>query len=292
MAHEVAGIAVISSYTAGRAFGRVDLAIDGATGRVVSHRLFPPHDICERDDPATDRCAAQGSGVPAEYESAAVAPSHEIEAILEPGVKAAAELKKKSLNTTIEETLPDVGDESELGNLLADWTRAAAGADVAIGNTGGVRAALPAGPLTYGRLFEVTPFDNREARLTLTGAELALVVGKNLERRGDMITLSGARATATCGPGGLHVVLRRDSGKPIGAAESLRIVTSDFVATGGSGILEPVMPFRAAATIDGPILRDEMADWLSRTGGSWRGADLPANRRLVFDGTRPVSCSR
>ena len=79
-------------------------------------------------------------------------------------------------------------------------------ADVAIGNAGGLRAPLPAGPLTYGRLYELTPFDNREALLTLTGAELRDVIRRNLQTRGsDLILLSGVRATFTCRAADLHV---------------------------------------------------------------------------------------
>jgi hypothetical protein len=86
--------------------------------------------------------------------------------------------------------------------------------------------------------------------------------------------------------------LRRSSGQPVGDRESLTIVTTDFLATGGDEILIPVMPFRRRASIDGPIIRDEIAQRLIRTGGHWRAADLlsPSNRRLTYPGTRPVKC--
>jgi 2',3'-cyclic-nucleotide 2'-phosphodiesterase (5'-nucleotidase family) len=293
IAHEVNGVAVISSYSAGRAFGRIDLTVDRGTGRATNHHIFPPHDVCERDDPATGKCATPGEGTPAQYEGTAIEASQQIAAILAPAVEVAQETKQKSLNTMIEGTVPRGEGETAAGDLLADWTRAAAGSvDAAVINSGGVRTAVPAGPLTYGRLYELTPFDNREARLTLTGAELATVVRENLSRRGDMIVLSGIRATATCGVGGLHVSLQRESGKPIADREVLSVVTSDFLATNGSDLFAPVMPFRTEATLDGPILRDAIAEWLTRTSGSWRAGDFaqPAHRRLVYEGTRPVRC--
>ena len=293
IAHEVASIPVISAYSSGRAFGRVDLTVDRASGRAVAHHIFPPRDICEREDPAAGGCAAPGAGRQARYEGAPVAPGAAIEAILAPAIAAAADLKNKPLNASIDETLPDQGGESALGNLLVDWMRLSARTvDVAIANTGGVRAALPAGPITYGRLFELTPFDNRQARLTLTGAELATVVRANLEHRGDEITLSGIRATATCGIRGLNISLRRESGKPVGDRELLKIVTTDFLATGGSDFFKPVMPFRKAVAIDGPIERDEIAEWLTRSGRTWRARDLfgPGNHRVAYSGSRPVDC--
>jgi 2',3'-cyclic-nucleotide 2'-phosphodiesterase (5'-nucleotidase family) len=293
IAHDVNGVAVISSYSGGRAFGRIDLTVDPGTGRATNHHIFAPHDVCERDDPTTGKCAVPGEGIPAQYEGAAIEVGQEIAAILAPAVEVAQEAKRRSLNTMIEGTVPRGEGETAAGDLLADWTRAAAGSvDAAIINSGGVRTAVPAGPLTYGRLYELTPFDNREARLTLTGAELATVVRENLSHQGDLIILSGIRATATCGVGGLHVSLQRESGKPVADRELLSVVTSDFLATNGSDIFAPVMPFRSKATLDGPILRDEIAEWLTRASRSWRANDLsePAHRRLVYEGRRPVQC--
>jgi 2',3'-cyclic-nucleotide 2'-phosphodiesterase (5'-nucleotidase family) len=294
IAHDVAGIAIVSSFSGGRAFGRVDLTVDRASGRVTRHHIFPPHDICERDD-GSGGCAASGTGTPAQYEGAPVQASREIEAIFAPAVDAASAFKDKPLNASLDEPFPKpAGDgESALGNLLADWMRASAGsADVAIANRGGVRAALPQGPLTYGRLFELTPFDNRQAQVTLTGAELSAVVRHDLERRSGELILSGVRARATCERGGLHVALQRDSGTPIADGEMIKVVTSDFLATGGGDMLTPVMPFKAGATIDGPNIREQIAQWLMRSGGSWRARDLtdPQRRRLMFDGVRPVRC--
>jgi len=293
IAHEVAGIPVISAFSSGRAFGRVDLTVDRASGRVTAHRLFPPQDVCERHEAAHDGCAQAGTGVQAEYEGAAVAPTPQIEAILAPAVAAAADVKNKPLNASVDETLADKDGETALGNLLADWMRLSAGpVDVAIANTGGVRAALPAGPITYGRLFAVTPFDNREARLTLTGAELATVVSENLKHRGDLIVLSGVRAAAVCEARGLRVSLRRDSGKPVGDGELLNIVTSDFLATGGSDFFKPVMPFRRTVSLGGPIVRDEIAEWLTRSAQTWHASDLfdPNHHRVAYAGRRPVEC--
>jgi 5'-nucleotidase len=294
IAHEVAAIPVISAYSSGRAFGRVDLTVDRASGHATAHHIFPPHDICEREDPAEGGCAAPGAGGQARYEGATVVPSPAIEAILAPAIAAGAELKKKPLNASIDGTLSNQEGELALGNLLADWMRLSAGSvDVAVSNSGGVRAALPAGPMTYGRLFEVTPFDNRQARLTLTGAELATVVRANLEHRGDLVMLSGVRAIATCGIHGLNVSLRRESGKPVGEREPLKIVTTDFLATGGSDFFKPVMPFRETVTIDGPIERDAIAEWMTRSAPTWRARDFsdPGNHRVTYSGSRPVNCS-
>ncbi len=64
VAHFVARIPVIESFAYGRAFGRVDLAIDRRTGRAASARIHPPRAICapgsdadgERCDPGACLC--------------------------------------------------------------------------------------------------------------------------------------------------------------------------------------------------------------------------------------------
>src|SRR5213596_2662637 len=62
-----------------------------------------------------------------------------------------------------------VSEEYGLGRLIADAQRNVAKADVAIVNSGGIRADLPAGTVTYGDLYRVMPFQNRMLRLTVKG---------------------------------------------------------------------------------------------------------------------------
>src|SRR6185436_8357054 len=157
-------------------------------------------------------------------------------------------------------------EESALGNLFADWARAAAGADAAIANSGGIRADLPAGPLTFGRLYAVTPFDNREMTVRLAGAQLRRVIANNLEQRGSLIVISGVRATAACASGQLRVSLRRDSGAAVKDTDMLRVVTSDFLVEGGDGFFAPILPLRDIKD-EGRLVRDGIADWLTRHGG-------------------------
>jgi len=293
IAHEVAGIPIVSSYSRGRAFGRFDLIVDPKTGRVTSHRIFPPHDLCTAQDPATRTCAplSSGTAAPSAYEGRPVAASADIDRILAPAVDRARTAEARRLNGRIADPLRRTNEESALGNLFADWSRAAAGADVAIANSGGIRADLPAGPLTFGRLYAVTPFDNREMTLTLTGEELRRVIANNLQHRGSSILVSGVRATAECASGQLRVALRRDSGRTVTDTDRLRVATSDFLVAGGDGLFTPVSPLRDVKD-EGRLVRDGIADWIQRNGGTWRASGLltTENRRLRFPGARPVRC--
>jgi 5'-nucleotidase len=294
IAHEVAGIPIVSSYSRGRAFGRFDLIVDRDSGGVTSHRIFPPHDVCAAQDPATRACVPLSTTtvVPSEYEGRPVAAGTDIDGILAPAADRARIAKERPLNGRIVDTLRRVTtEESALGNLFADWARAAAAADVAIGNSGGIRADLPAGPLTFGRLYAVTPFDNREMTLTLTGEELRRVIANNLQQREGVILVSGVRATADCVSGELRVALARDSGQVVRNTDRLRVATSDFLVEGGDGVFAPVSPLRDVKD-RGRLVRDGIARWIQRQGGTWREAELlkEANRRLRYPGARPVRC--
>ena len=184
--------------------------------------------------------------------------------------------------------------ESPLGNLFADLMRAARpGADVALTNGGGLRADLPAGPLTYGQLFEAAPFDNRFATIPITGAELTDAVARNLGRDNGIVSLSGVRAEARCKDGALTVTLRRADGRPIAPRARLTLVTSDFLATGGDGLFSEETKERAKLD-DGPPIREAMADLLRARKTPLAPDDPalfdPAHPRIAYPGPRPVKC--
>ena len=157
LAHDVNGIPIIESGSSGREFGRIDFVVDRATGRAVSHRVFPPRELCAREAPGGQGCAPASApdGEPAQYEGRPVVPSARIAKVLEPAIARAAELKERPLGKSWL-TAPFVrgtaGSQGSVGDLEADWMRALVpGADLAITNSGGLRANLPEGPLTYGR---------------------------------------------------------------------------------------------------------------------------------------------
>jgi 2',3'-cyclic-nucleotide 2'-phosphodiesterase (5'-nucleotidase family) len=165
---------------------------------------------------------------------------------------------------------------------------------VAIVNGGGLRAALPAGAMTYGRLFNVIPFDNRQATVVVSGGELKKVIAANLGRSGSIVLLSGMTATAVCDHAGLKIEMRRSDGGTIRETDRLRIATMDFLATGGDDFFASVPNLQIDGDITStPIVRDGIVDWLRATPRSWSRDELlnEGNRRLKFPGSRPVTCA-
>jgi 5'-nucleotidase len=295
VAHEVGGIPIAEAYSGGRAFSRIDLVVDRATGRVTSHHIMAPTNICSRVNAQSRQCIPQGP--PARYEGAAVASDPAIERLLAPAVDEARALQSKPLGVVLETPIARGGDgpRSPLGQLFVDAMRQAAGGDVAINNSnGGLRADFPAGPLTYGRLFRTMPFDNQLVTLQLRAADLSRVLAADLRRRTPNLSVSGVRVEGSCMGGAPRVRLHRDSG-PIRDDAMLRVVTTDFLALGGDAILAAAAPpggFQIAN--DGPLLRDAVADSLRARGGRLNEAELARRSASVWTlpGPLPLTCSR
>ncbi len=302
MAHEVEGIAVIESFANGRALGRIDLVIDRASGKVLHKGIFPPRDLCAREHPKTGACdtapVPDPSSVPVQYEGQPVASDSDISRILEPSLESVRALKAKPIGIYLETPVRrQRGAESPLGNLFTDALRESIqGADVALHNTtGGLRADLPQGPLIYGSVYEVMPFDNKVAILRLTGAQLRTVFATHLQESRRVVGVSGIRVRAQCSGGTLDVALLRPAGTPIADDEALTIVASDYLALGGDGILKPVMPPEGFTIADeAPLARDALAEHLQRRGGQLREDQLVdlANPRITFAGTLPAACGQ
>ena len=302
MAHDVAGIAVVEAYSGGRSFSRVDLTVNRATGMLTGTHIFPPHDLCAREDPATHGCdpGVQGAAlVPARYENQPVRPDATASAAIATAVRKAVAVKNEPIGVFVETTFVrgDQEDEKAIADLVADGTLAATpGADVAIGNGGSLRGDLPAGPLAYGTVYELYPFDNRIVTLMLTGDQLTRVIVSNLQRReppSELLPIAGFRVDAKCDGNMLRVALTRASGAPIRPDERLSVATSDFIAGGGDGILAPAGPIGDVRTADGaPILREGVAAWLRNRGGRLNENQFvsPERRRWSYPGSRPVSC--
>lgn len=149
--------------------------------------------------------------------------------------------------------------ESAMGNLVADAMRDRyPGIDAAYTNSGGLRADLNCLPptageqaceITWGEMFSVLPFGNRTVIATYTGAQLEQAFGNGFSpacnpaiSTGRFPQVSGLRVTYRC-DGTTPVVTgmwRTPEGisgpqTPIGPTDTVRLVTNDFMFTGGDG---------------------------------------------------------
>jgi 2',3'-cyclic-nucleotide 2'-phosphodiesterase (5'-nucleotidase family) len=126
--------------------------------------------------------------------------------------------------------------ESLLSNFLADQLLLKAaeyvpeGVDLAIINLGGIRAPLPAGPLTVGDIYRIMPFENEVVVLELKATDILAVLTKIAMDGGE--GLSNVRILVEGG----QLKSLMIAGKPFDETRTYRLATMDYLADGNSGM--------------------------------------------------------
>ena len=290
IAHRIADIAVIESYASGRAFGRVDLRV-APEGHVTSVKIHKPQLLCAGDEASTLVRVAECKTV--DYEGKPVAADAGIQAIVDQALAKAGARRSEKLGVTIAATiLKSYGTESSEGNLFTDLMLAARPeVQVALTNGGGLRADIPAGPLTYGAVFEAMPFDNRFAIVDVKGSHLRKLVSSNLQRGGAILSWGGLAAKARCKAGKLDLQITVQ-GKPLDDNKAYKLATSDFLASGGDGLIGRLKLPEGSVKMTDVIIRDAMVEVLKKKKGTIDPKDYfsPTKKRMDYEGERPVSC--
>ncbi len=184
--------------------------------------------------------------------------------------------------------------ETNLGNLIADACLAkvkTGGAQICILNGGGVRASIPAGNVTVGGVLTVLPFGNTIAALTLTGAQVITALENGVSQvnlanpsssAGRFPQVAGLRfkwtpnrpvgsrvisveiqtSTATDAAG----ILSADAFTPINPTATYRLVTNNFMQTGGDGYS---VFLQGTSSVDtGFIMADEVQNYITANSGA------------------------
>jgi len=165
--------------------------------------------------------------------------------------------------------------ECEMGNLVADAMLdavAAKGVQIAIANSGGLRASIDAGEVTMGEVLTVLPFQNTLSTFRVSGQTVidALENGVSQveEVKGRFPQVAGVKFTfdSSIAPnaGRVRSVMVHEGGtwKPIDPNASYYLVSNNFVRGGGDGY----KMFRDAedAYDFGADLADVLAAYLDR----------------------------
>lgn len=158
--------------------------------------------------------------------------------------------------------------EGTLGNVLADAVLIKArdayktNVDAAFVNHGGIRLnAIPAGNITRGKIFELSPFDNIIVLLKLKG-KLFQEFLNHISGRGGW-PAAGVQwqikslPTGQAGKKAISVVI---NGTPIDENATYTIAVADYVANGGD---DCVMLKTIPQINNGYLFRDAVLDYLS-----------------------------
>jgi 2',3'-cyclic-nucleotide 2'-phosphodiesterase (5'-nucleotidase family) len=183
------------------------------------------------------------------------------------------------------------GGEAAIGDLFADALRQRMKADIALLNGGGIRGdnILPAGhELTRRDILAALPFGNTAVLLALDGKTLKAALEQGLSDAQDLTgafpQVSGITLRADLSrPAGDRIVAMTVGGKPLDAATTYTLATTDYVASGGNGYTA----LKGARTLieaeDGPLLATVVIDALA----AMKTIDARADGRLVIARERP-----
>ncbi|ATB49539.1 bifunctional metallophosphatase/5'-nucleotidase [Corallococcus macrosporus] len=299
MGHFFANVPIIETTGQARSLGVVELFVDPGSRRILPGRtrIQAAIPLCAKVDATQGTCdgrrlrdAPQVRLEPASFLAGPVVPDAKVAPLLAPALALAREAQHRQLGLVASAPLArGYTEEGVLGNLVADVLRASAKADVGLMNPGGVRADLPAGPLTFGQVFEALPFDNTVAVVTLTGPELArlltLAYGNPM---GAVFAVSGLEVTLERCPGaGRLSGVTLTGGQPLvfDPQKTYRVALPDFLARGGDGLeplLRQVPPERIEMTpVNGLDLREALITYGKARGGT---LEAPALGRVRYAG--------
>lgn len=300
IAHFVNNIAIVSAFSNTQAFDRVDITVNAANGEILDRKIFPPQLNC----PAFNRVSGECEWLERDpflvespvYEGVEVVPNASVEKIVADAIAHTEAIKSEPLGVTLE--TPFVRDdtpESAIALMFTDAILEEVDADISIHNTsGGIRADLQAGPLTFGDIYQISPFDNQVVILEMSGAELRRIIEAQAMRSDRRAGFSGMQVYADCIANAPQIKMVLNNGEEIQDDDRVRVSTNDFLATLGDGILSPGMPEGGYQfEPDARMNRDLIVSWLKKRGGSLSHRDYElteTNRRWNFSDSFVAQC--
>lgn len=145
-------------------------------------------------------------------------------------------------------------ESSPAGNLIADITKDAVGAQVGVMNRGGIRTDLPGGSVQRRALFEICPFDNSVVKFEMTGAQMFEFLRRGIgdpDHSGLEISGVTARVKEDRELVGLLV-----DGVEYSPESTYSVAMNSFMASGGDGFLDSELITTLPRLEDPRLLRE------------------------------------
>lgn len=164
-------------------------------------------------------------------------PDAETEEKLRPYIEQLQRGLESKVGSSLVELTRRGGGNSPMGNLVTEAMRLAWDADLAFTNTGGLRTDLPAGDITAGDVLRLLPFGNSLVIIEIDGRTVRRIFERKSRRGGGGIAQSGA--TVVVDPDadeGRRVLSLTLGGQPIDPDATYRVVTTDYLMEGNSGL--------------------------------------------------------
>lgn len=218
------GVPIFKVEADAKELGRVTLEVDGRTGTVrkVDWKTYPITDAIP-DDPTFVQAMQKYAPLTTE--------------LAERVGSTPVPLDARKIEVRSQET--------NLGSLVADALRQAAGTDVALVNGGAIRGdtVFPAGELTRREMLSIFPYRDQLVRLQVTGAVLQTALENAVSKSEDLadppgrfLQVSGLRfAFDPSRPKGQRVLCVTVGGKPLSSAATYSLAMPSFIAGGKDG---------------------------------------------------------
>ena len=135
--------------------------------------------------------------------------------------------------------------QTNLGRMLAMAQSGKVSADFGVMNSGGVRASIQAGDITYRDVLTVQPFGNMVTLNEMTGTEVAAylgAVGSIQIGSGGYAQITGVKMTIDCAAKTANI--SEINGKEFSATASYKFTVPSFNAAGGDGYPKLASPIQ------------------------------------------------
>jgi 5'-nucleotidase/UDP-sugar diphosphatase len=224
------GTLILQAHEWGKYVGRLDLTVKNGDIIDYDYRLIPVNLKDRVEDAEGNRSYV--------LREAEIAQDAEMLAMLQPYQDKGSE----SLNVVIGSSNGDfIGDRAvvrneptNLGVLIAKAQMEKAKADVAVMNSGGIRADMERGEITYKDVLTVQPFANILTFVDMTGSELLDYLEVAISKEagsGAFAQFYGVEIIATNGQLNSADV----NGAPIDPVKTYRLAINSYIASGGDG---------------------------------------------------------
>jgi 5'-nucleotidase / UDP-sugar diphosphatase len=156
-------------------------------------------------------------------------------------INAEVEEAEKGLDEILGETRNNLerSDPSKglMGALVTDAIREQAGADIAVQNTGGVRADIAPGRITKRNTLSVLPFDNSVVTASMKGGQIWRLMEQKVSRYAVGLFISGMKVHYDpTRPQGSRILSIDVGGAPMDTAKTYSIAMTSFLAEGNSNM--------------------------------------------------------
>ena len=207
---------VVQGYANGTGIGRIRLALDTETGTLVGFDL-----------------PEGGEYISLLHDE--FWPDEEVAELIE-GYRQIAEAGMDDIIAEAVSQIPRGGAEHPLGRLIADAMMWSVGADVALMNRGGIRAAIPRGFITERVIYQAIPFEEDLFVIEMTGAELKDILETGMQGRRRDMEIGGLTALRNQAmPDGEKIEDMLIGGEPFDPERTYSFVTTGYLAQGNVG---------------------------------------------------------